>query len=165
VTFRIRLTLVKNKLKINCTKKVLIKMRVFTFRKSYLLLLLILLVFITFISIFVIVQTYVFETSIARYALIKPKEHPHLKDKQIILFWTGFFDIPYWSMPNETNDENYLKSLNCLFTNCVLTHDKNYLDETQMYDALVFHGAENWLMLDLPKVRSPKQLYIAAMLE
>lgn len=138
-------------------------MKIFAIRKTHAFFLL--LGVIIFMSVYILVRCYVFESSIARYRLVQPKKHQNLNDKKVILFWTKFFNIPNWNMPNVTNDESYLKSLNCPVTNCIFTHDKNYFDETHMYDAIVFHGAESWLLLDLPETRNPNQLYVAAMLE
>ena len=128
--------------------------------KTFLVILLLLPLFLLIINIF---HKYVLESSISRYKLVKLKNNKN--DTKIIVFWTNFFGIPYWGMPAETNREDYLILNNCPVTNCILTHNKNYLESPHLYDAVVFHGAQNWLMLDLPKIRSPHQLYILSTLE
>lgn len=82
-----------------------------------------------------------------------------------VLFWTSFFDITHWSMTKETYREEDLKALKCPQTNCVLTHQKDLLQHPHDYDALVFHGAEAWVLMNLPKTRSPLQNYIMATME
>lgn len=110
------------------------------------------------------IKNYVFVSSVARFSLVQAAQ-PLNSSQKVILFWTNFFSIPYWMMPAETNDEEYLKSINCPVTNCILTHDKNFLDEPHLYDAIVFHSADPWYKLDLPATRSPHQLYVSAILE
>lgn len=110
------------------------------------------------------IRNYVFESSIARYRLVQTTQSFNSSQK-VILFWTNFFKIRYWSMPNETNGEEYLKSIQCPVTNCIFTHDKKYLEDTHKYDAIVFHSAETWWKLDLPTTRSPHQLYVSTSLE
>lgn len=109
-------------------------------------------------------KNYVFDSSIARYRLVEITRHKNVT-KKVILFYTNFFGIRHWGMPNETNGEEYLKSIECPQTNCIFTHDKNYLSKTHFYDAIVFHVAEGWYALDLPKTRSSHQLYVASTLE
>jgi hypothetical protein len=91
---------------------------------------------------FKIIQNYVFEFTIARYKLVNTPQH-NLNSKKVILFWNDFFNYDYWQMPNETNYDEYLKSLNCSMKNCVLTHKKDFLGSLNLFDATVFHGAES----------------------
>lgn len=111
---------------------------------------------------------YVLQSSIIRYkilneySLTENRSHDHTK---YILFWTPFFDIPYWGMPNETVGENYLKATKCSVTNCVYTHNKKYKLQPHEYDAIVFHTAETWTYLDLPVTRSVDQVYVMATME
>jgi alpha-1,3-fucosyltransferase len=86
-----------------------------------------------------------------------------VNNTKIILFWNNFFDFEYWGMPRETNSKAFLDSINCPVTNCILTHDKNYLSAPELYDALVFHGWD--FAFDIPEKRSPHQLYVLATLE
>lgn len=123
-----------------------------------------LLVTFSLYAIFNLTQNYVFEYTIARYKLVATSKH-QVNETQIILFWNNFFGEKNWGMPNETNYQDYLKSMNCPVTNCILTHDKQFLSEPHLYDAIVFHGAESWGKLDPPQTRSPHQLYVTADLE
>lgn len=138
--------------------------KIFTRPKSKIFFVLIFLTAVLVLFIFKLVQSYVFDSSIARYKLVQPAKHK-FSDTKIILFWTNFFEFSNWGMPNATNYEDYLKSINCPVTNCILTHDKKYLNSPHLYDALVFHGAESWKMVNLPETRSPHQLYVLALLE
>lgn len=80
---------------------------------------------------------------------------------KVVLFWTKYFDIEFWGMNSETYHEEFLLSIDCPRTNCIFTHNKNFVKYPEQFDAIVFHGAEKWLMVDLP-TRSPHQLYIVA---
>lgn len=110
------------------------------------------------------IKNYVFESSIARFRIVQTTQLIN-NSKKVILFWNKFFESRYWMMPNETNGEEYLKSIQCPVTNCIFTHDKNFLDQSHLYDAIVFHSAEVWWNLDLPATRSPHQLYVSTILE
>ena len=81
-----------------------------------------------------------------------------------ILFWTNFYTIPLWDMKKETYDQEDLKSVNCPVTNCILTHNKNYLKNVEAYDALIFHiGSEpHFPDTSIPLTRNPGQFYILA---
>lgn len=85
-------------------------------------------------------------------------------DKKFIVFWTRFFNMPTWGVNQETYGEDYLKSINCSFTQCVFTHKKDYFNKTTDYDAVIFHGWEYspGQLIDVPSIRSPNQLYIMA---
>lgn len=85
-------------------------------------------------------------------------------DKKFIVFWTRFFNMPTWGINQETYGEDYLKSINCSFTQCVFTHKKDYFNKTTDYDAVIFHGWEYFpgQLIDVPSIRSPNQLYIMA---
>jgi alpha-1,3-fucosyltransferase len=84
----------------------------------------------------------------------------------VILFWTEFFGDKLWSMKNETYYESDLKQLGCPISNCIVTHDKNYLKSSHLYDAIIYHAPENWGKFpNIPLVRSSDQLYIMASLE
>lgn len=115
---------------------------------------------------FYFAHNYIFELSIARYKLIKLKtELTSDREKFFVLFWTNFFKIPYWNMGNETSGPEYLTSINCPVNNCVFTHNKNLMSPILYYDAIIFHGAESWGMMDLPKMRSEHQFYVMASME
>lgn len=152
--------------KINAAKKLeMIKYNKFSISRHRSKIIFALLILLTVcLIVFSLVKNYVFESSIARYKLVKPAKH-QLDNKKVILFWTKFFEYDYYGMPNETNGEEFLTSLNCPVTNCILTHNKKYLSSPHEYDALVFHGASTWVKIDLPQTRSPHQLYVLATLE
>ncbi|XP_070506558.1 alpha-(1,3)-fucosyltransferase C-like [Chironomus tepperi] len=113
-----------------------------------------------------VVNNYVFVLSTTRYRLIENSNFVTNKNssKIYVLFWTKMFGAETWYMPSVTNDEDYLKSIDCPVTNCILTHDKNLLEAPHLYDALIFHSAEPWLS-PLPETRSPHQYYIMTTLE
>lgn len=89
----------------------------------------------------------------------------HDSNVKVVLFWTKFFGDRTWGMKKETYDEADLEALGCPISNCIFTHNKDYLDSHHYYDALVFHSAENWFLSDKPSVRSPHQLYIMSSVE
>lgn len=128
------------------------------------IILIIVLTFISGLTIFKLLQNFVFDLSIARYKLITPPDH-HVNDTKVILFWNNFFHFPNWGMPNETNYKEFLETVKCPMTNCILTHDNKFLSAPELYDALVFHGSESWRLLDLPVKRSDHQFYVLATLE
>ena len=88
----------------------------------------------------------------------------HVNDTKFILFWSRFYNMPTWGVPLESYGEDYLKSLNCSYTNCILTHKHDFLNNILDYDAVIIHGCEqfNGQLVDIPEVRSPHQLYIHA---
>lgn len=113
-----------------------------------------------------VVYNYVFVLSTTRYRLIENSNFVTNKNssKIYVLFWNKIFGDETWYMESVTSDEDYLKSINCPVTNCILTHDKKLLDAPHLYDALIFHSAEPWLR-PLPETRSPHQYYIMTTLE
>ena len=113
-----------------------------------------------------VVYNYVFVLSTTRYKLIENSNFMSNKNssKIYVLYWTKMFDSENWYMSSITSGEDYLKSINCPVTNCILTHDKNLLEAPHLYDALIFHSAEPWLT-SLPETRSPNQYYIMTTLE
>jgi hypothetical protein len=125
--------------------------------------LVLLLIMSTFLLALHLINNYIFELSIARYKLIQLRsELTSDREKFFVLFWTKFFGIPYWNMGNETNGSEYLEAVDCPVTNCVFTHNKELISPVYYYDAIIFHGAESWGMMDLPAVRSTHQLYVMA---
>jgi Fucosyltransferase, N-terminal len=79
-----------------------------------------------------------------------------------VLFWTRYFEAEFWGMPAETLHQDYLEAISCPVTNCIFTTYKNLLARPHDFDAIVFHGAEEWRREDLPSTRRPHQLYIMA---
>ena len=113
-----------------------------------------------------VVYNYVFILSTTRYRFIENSNFVLNKNssKIYVLFWTKIFGAENWNMQNVTNGEDYLKSIDCPVTNCILTHNKKLLGAPHLYDALIFHSAEPWL-IPLPETRSPHQYYIMTSLE
>lgn len=124
--------------------------------------------FALFLLILNSLHIYVLQSSIVRYKILKEysftenRSHDHTKS---VLFWTPFFDIPYWGMPNETVGEEYLKAAKCPVTNCIFTHNKENKLQPHEHDAIVFHTAETWILMDLPATRSVDQVYVMATME
>lgn len=111
-------------------------------------------------------HTYCLQSSITRYKLLSDYSVTSDRgDKKYVLFWTTFFDVPFWGMTKETYNENDLKEINCPQSNCVFTHRKNLLPNSHDYDAIVFHGAETWNFVDLPATRSERQVFVMASME
>lgn len=103
---------------------------------------------------------YSLESSISRYKLLNDFSETSRPTTKSVLFWTQFFTFPYWGMHKATYDEVDLKAMGCSKTNCVFTHNKKHLSRPHEYDALIFHGAEMWNLVDLPATRSPHQVYV-----
>jgi len=79
-----------------------------------------------------------------------------------ILFWTSWWFFQNWQMGAEVLGEDYLRSVDCPVTNCVFSHDRNFLPEPTDYDALVFHVGDFIDIDDLPEFRRDDQIYIMA---
>jgi hypothetical protein len=81
-------------------------------------------------------------------------ETAHDRTNKYILFWGSFWGQNNWAIGGETTQAG----------NCIFTHNKKLLNNTHEYDALIFHVAEQWekngVPWDMPKTRSPHQLYI-----
>lgn len=107
---------------------------------------------------------YCLQSSILRYKMLNDYlvDSDEVAGQKFILFWTKFFDVPMWGMKRETYHAHDLKSMNCPETNCVFTHQKNLLKHPHDYDAIVFHAAESWNFLNLPRTRRSQQVYIMA---
>lgn len=112
-------------------------------------------------------NTYCLQSSVYRYKVLEDRTvKTRAKHKpKVALFWTNFFDVPLWGMTKETYYGKDLKELNCPQTNCAFTHNKNLLSQHHDYEAIIYHGAEAWNMVDLPKTRASDQVYIMATME
>ena len=105
-----------------------------------------------------LLDVYIMEFSVNRYKMLNSFVRKSGKsDQKIILFWTRFFGQEFG---DETNI-NYLESINCPETNCIFTENKKMLMHHE-FDAIVFHGAESWKLMNLPNTRSPHQIYVMA---
>lgn len=82
------------------------------------------------------------------------------------LLWTPFFNRPDWYIGNNTVKSDYFEKVGCPVTKCVITTNKTYLPEVWQFDAVVFHGAEEWPIFDrVPRFRSPHQKYVLGIME
>ncbi|XP_050076119.1 alpha-(1,3)-fucosyltransferase C [Anopheles maculipalpis] len=81
-----------------------------------------------------------------------------------ILLYTSFFSEKRWGLQAETLGPEFFAMKHCPATNCVLTSYHQLLPSVTEYDAIVFHVATNWDG-PLPTVRSPHQVYVAALME
>lgn len=52
--------------------------------------------------------------------------------------------------------------MDCSDTNCIFSHNPKFLSSPTDYDAIVFHVAEPFDVLDIPEKRSEDQIYIMA---
>lgn len=86
---------------------------------------------------------------------------------RFILLWNTFFGDKRWSLSDDLMDSSYfLKELNCPVSNCVLTNQRDILPQLDMYDAIMFHTAQPFSLVNpIPKRRSWKQLYVFALVE
>lgn len=108
-------------------------------------------------------QRHSLHSSVLRYKMVREflKSEDKPVNNKVILFWTKFFEDPYWDMKAEAFRGDYLESVECPVTNCIFTTDRNFLNHEHEYDAIVFHAPEPlWDPKDLPKTRSPNQVYI-----
>lgn len=77
-----------------------------------------------------------------------------------VLFGNACLNLFSWSLGKEMLGEDDLKTASCLFTNCVFTRDRNFLENVHDFDAILFNV---WCSnLDLPLTRTPRQHYIMA---
>lgn len=119
--------------------------------------------FIIFVVIIVNNIERLLRSSVQRYKIVDnfQKSEGKPSESKIVLFWTKFFGDPYWDMPAEAFRSDFLESVECPVTNCIFTANRNFLNHEHEYDAIVFHAAEwHFQHSDLPKTRSPHQVYI-----
>lgn len=113
-------------------------------------------------ALFYTFKNFLLQSSVLRYKMLSEYlETNDVHSTKYIAFWTKYFD-GRWGMHSETFNEEFLESISCPSTNCVFTHNKNLLERPHEYHAIIFHGAEPWINVDLPKTRLPNQLYIMA---
>lgn len=84
-----------------------------------------------------------------------------------LLFWSHFFDHHDWYAELDgTVGVESLKSVSCPVTNCYFTHDRNYVDDLSLFDAILFHGPEWSNDTERKEIsRNPNQLFIYVGLE
>lgn len=84
-------------------------------------------------------------------------------DQKTVLFWNEFFTYKFWLLPEEAFKEGFLAKTGCPFTNCMFTLDRSFLHRVHDYDAILFHTAQPTPgFRDIPKTRTPNQVYIMA---
>uniref|UniRef100_A0A182W662 Fucosyltransferase n=1 Tax=Anopheles minimus TaxID=112268 RepID=A0A182W662_9DIPT len=88
----------------------------------------------------------------------------HGSRTRYILLYTSFFKEKHWGLQAETLGPDYFAQKHCPVKDCVLTSYHQLLPSLTEYDALVFHVASRWDG-PLPAVRSPHQVYVAALME
>lgn len=117
---------------------------------------------IAILVLFVLFKSLHLQLATSRYKILEDylSRSRGFNDTKYILFWTKYFVEKNWGMKSETYDNDFLESMNCPVTNCVFTNNKKLLTHEYQYDALVFHTAEPWIGLALPRTRSPQQVYI-----
>ncbi|XP_062539992.1 alpha-(1,3)-fucosyltransferase C [Armigeres subalbatus] len=116
------------------------------------------------------IHTQCLKPSVSYYRILEESIRDHQpEDKpKYILLYTNFFDVENWKLSAETVGPDYFRSIQCPVTDCVLTNNRELLSAVTDYDALVFHIAEPWaysLFEKVPKLRSPRQIYVAANME
>ncbi|XP_062699416.1 alpha-(1,3)-fucosyltransferase C isoform X2 [Aedes albopictus] len=139
-------------------------------KRNRLMLCLLFVVFCLLVSAGFLIHTQCLKPSISYYKILED----HIRDRRLedrskyILLYTNFFDVKNWKLSAETVGPDYFRSLQCPVTDCVLTNNRELLSTITDYDALVFHIAEPWaysLFEKVPKLRSPRQIYVAANME
>ncbi|XP_055523455.1 alpha-(1,3)-fucosyltransferase C [Wyeomyia smithii] len=124
------------------------------------------------LSVTFFIHTQCLRPSISYYRILE--EHIEMErataedPRKYILLYTHFFGNSNWYLQAETVGPDYFRSIQCPVTDCVLTNNRELLGGITEYDAVLFHIAEAWtyaLFEKVPKVRSPRQIYIAANME
>lgn len=110
-----------------------------------------------------------------QYRLVKSYEEAPLASSnesnsdqpRIILLWNDFFGDERWSLPDDLVDPVYFRQgLQCPVSNCVITNHRDLFPQLQMYDAILFHAAQPFSVINsVPSQRSARQLYIFALME
>lgn len=104
------------------------------------------------------------EQSVRKLVKFVDQDRVESKNKTVLL-WTEYYGYPNWGVADIVR-EDYLKSINCRWTNCFATFNRSRLAHHQDFDAIVFHATEpSWAIKDIPMNRSSHQLYIMATLE
>lgn len=80
-----------------------------------------------------------------------------------ILLWTP---VPYLPYGNFT--KGIFENKSCKWKNCLVTEDRNYLNDYTEFDLIFFHGpklSELLYFYDIPRKRSPNQKYVYGNME
>ncbi|KAI8124089.1 alpha-(1,3)-fucosyltransferase C-like [Lucilia cuprina] len=106
-----------------------------------------------------------------QYRLVKSYDGSTTKNEtnklRFILLWNDFFGDTRWSLPDDLNDPAFFRQgMKCPISDCVLTNQRDIMPHIDMYDAILFHTAQPFpLVNSIPKRRSGKQLYVFALME
>lgn len=93
-------------------------------------------------------------------------DKPFSREPKSILLWNAFFESRNWHLPGSLVNETFFKGLNCPATNCFITSEVNTLSEITEYDAILFHVAEAFPILNpFPSKRAQNQIYVFAAME
>uniref|UniRef100_A0A1I8PEN6 Fucosyltransferase n=1 Tax=Stomoxys calcitrans TaxID=35570 RepID=A0A1I8PEN6_STOCA len=86
---------------------------------------------------------------------------------RIILLWNSFFGDTRWSLPDDVVDPSYFRQdLKCPISQCVITNKRDLFPQLSMYDAILFHTAQPYSVINrVPTQRSRRQLYVFALME
>lgn len=92
------------------------------------------------------------------------KEAPSTRS---ILLWNDFFGDPRWKLSWDTLGPQELREeLHCPVYQCEVTNQHDFLPAVELYDAVVFHAAQMYPLLEsVPAKRSPRQAYVFALME
>ncbi|XP_062139124.1 alpha-(1,3)-fucosyltransferase C [Drosophila sulfurigaster albostrigata] len=84
-----------------------------------------------------------------------------------ILLWSDFFGDARWSLPADTlGPDDFRHELGCEVYQCELSNRHDYLPTLAEYDAIVYHVAQPFpLLQSLPTQRHPHQTYVFALME
>ncbi|KAH8289140.1 hypothetical protein KR054_000879 [Drosophila jambulina] len=84
-----------------------------------------------------------------------------------ILLWSDFFGDPRWKLSWDTLGPQELREeLHCPVYQCEVTNQHDFLPAVELYDAVVFHAAEMFPLLErVPARRSPRQVYVFGLME
>lgn len=83
-----------------------------------------------------------------------------------VLFYTPYWNDPFWLRGNESAVANPPELKNCIKKNCKFTSNQHFLDDITDFDALIFYHAHGWevdgVYWKIPEKRSSQQFYIFA---
>ncbi|KAH8394478.1 hypothetical protein KR222_011369, partial [Zaprionus bogoriensis] len=84
-----------------------------------------------------------------------------------ILLWSSFFEDARWSLDYDSlGPDQFRDDLGCPVYQCELSNQHDFLPDLELYDAIVFHVAQPFPLLQpLPARRRPEQSYVFALME
>lgn len=96
---------------------------------------------------------------------VKYVEHKRHKDQNYthrILIWTENSENDKWGLFGRTINSNFFNE--CPFKNCIITENRTYMEHYK-FDAVFFDAVEFHERMQLPKTRSPHQVYLFGITE